>query len=401
MSTGLYHIVEDVLEKRDSLLELVEKHGTPFYALDMKALDASISSFLDAFNKEVASFRAYYALKLNHHPKVIARVVERGMGLDVGSVREIDLAVAAGCKDIMYFSPGKTRADLAHALKYSDMVTVNMDSFSELETLGSLTSASGLKIKAGVRVHVDLFGDWKKYGIPLERLGEFWDAAKRHPFIELEGIHFHTSRNKDASSYEDAISKIGLFIKLNFSVEDLRSIKYVDFGGGFEVSRSEGYYSSGDVKGVEGSYRVRESLEIAEYAQKIGDAIKKDLEPLIDAQYRAEPGRFICNNSMLIVARVADKNDESNIILDAGVNMVGWQRFEHEYFPLVNISMPAKSEISCRVWGNLCTTWDIWGYLCYADRLREGDVIVVPNQGALTYSLAQNFISSIPPVYEF
>jgi diaminopimelate decarboxylase len=82
------------------------------------------------------------------------------------------------------------------------------------------------------------------------------------------------------------------------------------------------------------------------------------------------------------------------------VNMVGWQRYEYEYFPLVNISHPSPNEINCNVWGNLCTTWDIWGYYCYASKFKEGDLIVVPNQGTLTYSLAQNFINKIPNVYK-
>ena len=103
---------------------------------------------------------------------------------------------------------------------------------------------------------------------------------------------------------------------------------------------------------------------------------------------------------MYIVLSVADKKNENNVVLNGGVNMVGCQRFEHEYFPLINISSPSKKEIRCNMWGNLCTTWDIWGYFCYASKLKENDVIIVPNQGALTYSLAQDFIQPIPPVYK-
>jgi diaminopimelate decarboxylase len=103
---------------------------------------------------------------------------------------------------------------------------------------------------------------------------------------------------------------------------------------------------------------------------------------------------------MHIVLSVVDIKDETNVILGGGVNMVGWQRFEYEYFPLINISSPSKKEIKCNMWGHLCTTWDIWGYFCYSGKFKKGDIIVVPNQGALTYSLAQNFIYSIPQVYK-
>lgn len=80
--------------------------------------------------------------------------------------------------------------------------------------------------------------------------------------------------------------------------------------------------------------------------------------------------------------------------------MVGWQRFEKEYFPLINITHSSKTEQKCRMWGNLCTTWDIWGYYYHGNKLEEKDIIVVPYQGALTYSLAQTFINNIPDVYK-
>ncbi|OGZ55222.1 MAG: hypothetical protein A3F85_03285 [Candidatus Ryanbacteria bacterium RIFCSPLOWO2_12_FULL_44_26] len=102
---------------------------------------------------------------------------------------------------------------------------------------------------------------------------------------------------------------------------------------------------------------------------------------------------------MHIVLSVADIKDKENCILNGGINMVGWQRFEKEYFPLVNVTHPNKAERRYRMWGNLCTTWDIWGYYYHGSKLQEKDVIVVPYQGALTYSLAQTFINDIPAVY--
>ena len=87
-------------------------------------------------------------------------------------------------------------------------------------------------------------------------------------------------------------------------------------------------------------------------------------------------------------------------ILDGGVNMVGWQRFEYEYFPVINLSEPSNREFEVNVWGNLCTTWDTWGYYMYGSGVSPGDCVVIPNQGALTYSLAQSFINKIPAVYK-
>lgn len=412
---SLFSVVRYILDREKEIKKLVLTHETPFYIFDKKALDESIDSFLSAFKREIPSFRAYYAVKINHHPSIVKRVVEKGMGIDVGSIRELDIAINAGCKDIVYFSPGKTMNDIAYALKYSDVIKINIDSFSELEKIGTLAQKYKRKIRVGVRIHTDTHGEWKKYGIYINDLKHFWNEANKYPYIKLEGIHFHMSRNKDATLYEMTIKELGLYLKKYFTKEELKSIKYVDFGGGFEVYQSEGFYPSktpmGNIIQTVNSYNgiktdfkepyyIREAIRIEEYAKNIGNAIRKYLTPiLVDVTYYSEPGRIICNGAMHIALSVADVKNKNNIILDGGVNMVGWQRFEYEYFPLVNISHPSKKELNCNMWGNLCTTWDIWGYYCYAKRIMENDIIIIPNQGALTYSLAQNFIQPIPPVY--
>ena len=179
---------------------------------------------------------------------------------------------------------------------------------------------------------------------------------------------------------------------------ELDKIKFIDFGGGFEP-----YLSEGQIVRKEGkwpSYSVTKTSKIEEYAKDIGEAIKKYLDPIVSVVYFAEPGRYICNSAMHIVLSVSDVKDDKNCILDGGVNMVGWQRFEFEYFPLINMTHRSDLERKVNMWGNLCTTWDIWGYHVYGGELLQGDVIVVPNQGALTYSLAQSFINEIPKVYK-
>ncbi len=412
---SLFHVIEDILKKSGPIKNLADKNKTPFYIFDQQALDDSVESFLQAFQKEIPSFKAYYALKINHHPLVVQRAVQKGMGLDVASSREIDIAIKAGCKDIIYFSPGKTDDDLLYALKYSEIITIQMDSLNELKKLGNLTNSNKKSIKAGVRIHTDKHGDWKKYGIHISELKSFFKKAEKYPFIELQGIHFHMSRNKDAGFYDDTIKELGEYLKDNFNSKELKKIKYINFGGGFEVHDSEGYYPQDTPQGniiqtanayngikttPDVPYYIREAVVLEQYAKKIGQAIRKYMEPILDVSYYSEPGRIIANNAMHIALSVVDVKNKDNVILDGGVNMVGWQRFECEYFPLINLSSPSKKEIKCKMWGSLCTTWDIWGYYCYTNKIKEGDIIIVPNQGALTYSLAQNFIQSIPSVYK-
>lgn len=396
VNTNLFDSLKPIIKNKDSIQKLVRKYGTPFYVFDEKTLLSSYKKLLDSFSQYLPKVKIYYPVKINHYSKLVDSLVSKGSGLDVASYREIDIAIESGCRDMVYFSPGKTEQDLVYALKYSDSLIINLDSFGELDRLGHLTENQNKNIKVGVRVHFDFSGGWKKYGIDINQLKDFFDRAKKYKNIDLIGIHLHESRNVNSNYYIQAIKTLALSLKNSFLTEELKRIKFIDLGGGFEVCNTEGRY----VNLKSRKYVVRKTYTIEEYARDIGKTIQKYLNPLLgDVTYFFEPGRFIVNNSMHIVLSVADVKDSKNVILDGGVNMVGWQRFESEYFPLINLSTSSKKEIRCNMWGNLCTTWDIWGYHCYAKDISRGDIIVVPNQGTLTYSLAQNFINKIPPVY--
>ena len=89
------------------------------------------------------------------------------------------------------------------------------------------------------------------------------------------------------------------------------------------------------------------------------------------------------------------------MITDAGTSAVGWERFETDYFPVLNLSRPAMTEKECLILGSLCTPHDVWGYRYFGKEIRQGDILMIPTQGAYTYSLRQKFIKAVPPVLSF
>jgi len=50
------------------------------------------------------------------------------------------------------------------------------------------------------------------------------------------------------------------------------------------------------------------------------------------------------------------------------------------------------------VLGSLCTPHDLWGYSYWGSGIEPGDVLLIPCQGAYTYSLRQEFIKPLPEV---
>jgi diaminopimelate decarboxylase len=95
---------------------------------------------------------------------------------------------------------------------------------------------------------------------------------------------------------------------------------------------------------------------------------------------------------------VVDKKEAEMVITDAGTNAVGWERFESDYFPVLNLTRPSLTEKKCNILGSLCTPHDIWGTQYFGHGIEQGDVLMIPTQGAYTYSLRQDFIKPLPKV---
>jgi len=102
---------------------------------------------------------------------------------------------------------------------------------------------------------------------------------------------------------------------------------------------------------------------------------------------------------MHILLTVVDKKAEDLVIVDGGTNIVGWERFETDYFPVINLSRPSLMERSSLIFGSLCTPHDVWGYGYFGDGIEPGDILMVPSQGAYTYSLRQSFIKPLAQVF--
>jgi diaminopimelate decarboxylase len=93
---------------------------------------------------------------------------------------------------------------------------------------------------------------------------------------------------------------------------------------------------------------------------------------------------------------VLERKGEDIAITDGATHAIGWERFESDYCPVINLSRPALTERPCYVLGSLCTPHDVWGYAYHGQDIQPGDVLLVPTQGAYTYSLRQHFIKPVP-----
>jgi diaminopimelate decarboxylase len=400
--------VGSFLKRAETFARTVNRHGTPLYVFEEAALRERAAQFAAAFRETLGDIRIFYAVKSNNHPVMVNSVVRCGLGLDVSSGLELELALGCDCPDIIFSGPGKTDKELQLAVRHPSKVTVLIDSFGELERLEKAAAGLQTQMKAGVRLTTDDRGLWRKFGIPLSRLDSFMQKAAGCPHVLLGGLQFHTSWNLDPGHQVDFIARLGQALQ-NLAPDRRELLKFIDIGGGYWPPQGEWLQWAGTSKG-----RLHQALlnisspstehyklpssPITTFAEKIGAAIQRHVEPYVDCRFYAEPGRWLCNDAMHILLTVVDKKSEDLVITDGGTNIIGWERFETDYFPVINLSRPSRSEHKCFVLGSLCTPHDVWGYGYFGKGIEPGDLLLIPNQGAYTYSLRQQFIKPLPEV---
>jgi diaminopimelate decarboxylase len=389
--------VKNFLNRRVEFLELAKKLGSPLYVLEPDILLERAKQFYEAFSKEIPDIKVYFAVKSNNCPDIAGTLVKAGLGLDVSSGEELKLAIDCNASDIIFSGPGKTDPELALAAAYRDRVTILIDSFGEIERLGRISRDLQSPLRAGVRLTTDERGLWRKFGIPLSELPRFISAVRSFDNISLKGLQFHTSWNMGPENQVAFIRQIGNVLR-NLSRQHRAMIEFIDIGGGFWPPAGEWLQSAGTPEGrlrhialpstqMEKHHYRFPALPINDFALRIGHAVREHIFPFVNCRICAEPGRWICNDAMHILLTVVDKKGDDIIITDAGTNAIGWERFEVDYSPVINISSPETVERQSYILGSLCTPHDVWGYGYWGSGIKQGDILLIPSQGAYTYSL--------------
>ncbi len=416
---GFKERFDHVKKLRPLLLAIAKKRGTPLYVFDKKEAQKNLQRLKKAFEKQGIPLQIFFAVKSNPYPGLLKTVIKEGEGLDVSSVRELTMALSTKPKHVIYTGPGKTRADFDFLLKHFPSATVNLESFREMELLSTLAKSARVTVKCGLRIRTRHQGEWNRFGLPLEDLKSFYTKARTLPNIRFCGIQFHVSLNETPKPYVQTLKTLGKYLSSHFSKKELQDFEFLDIGGGFYPESFEGTYPWNPEN--EMNYLSKRTLDrilkdkkqprycplavspIETFAHEIAQALKKEIFPAIPSvKIYAEPGRFIAHSCMHFLMTLVERRSTQSGITDGSGNMIGWEKYQFlNYAPLFNLThFDLKQEKPFVTFGSLCTQDDIWGYYLYGKKPVEGDIFLMPFQGAYTYTLAQNFIKDIPPVYD-
>ncbi|MEX1297788.1 MAG: decarboxylase [Desulfotignum sp.] len=382
--------VAPLFDQSQRYLDHVQTHGSPLYLVDSAKLAHQAARFKTAFESRLPKTRFYFAVKSNNMPEISRILTSKGFGLDVSSGLELSAALDLGADDIIFSGPGKTRDELMMAAAHPDRVTLLMDSVGECRRLMAILAEKKQSLSAGMRLNCQPEGLWQKFGILPNQVPSLIREILNHPFLSCTGIQFHSSWNLTPDRQKEIIRDSGALLE-QLPADFLAGCRFIDIGGGYWPESGEWLVSEDPLR----HYHLP-AAPLETFAHELSKALTDHVMPHVSTVICFEPGRWICHDAVHIIVQVIDKKMPDLVITDAGTNAVGWERFETDYFPVLNLTRPGLTERPCRILGSLCTPHDVWGYSFFGADIQEGDILMIPFQGAYTYSLRQSFIKPLP-----
>jgi len=371
------------------LADLAAAVGTPFYCYSSATLERHYRVFADAF-AETPGTLVCYSVKANSSLGVLATLTQLGAGMDVVSEGELRraLAVKVPPERIVFSGVGKTRAEMAFALK-TGIFAFNVESEPELRALSEVATELKRTARIAFRVNPDVDAKThhkiatgkadNKFGVPFAEAPSLYRLASELPFIETAGVHMHIgSQITDLAPFRNA------FALLKELVASLRAegfaISFVNLGGGLGIP-----------------YRNDQPAPPlpADYAKLVQEEVGG-----LGLRLLFEPGRMIAGNAGILVARVLYvKQGAAKIftIVDAAMNDLMRPTLYEAYHEILPVVEPASGTqtIVTDVAGPVCETGDFLALARELPELRAGDLIAVMTAGAYGAVLASEYNSRL------
>lgn len=230
--------MQELLGDPDACDHLLTKHGSPVNVHDFTALAAHAAELTDAAAEQGVSLRIFAARKANKTLALVDAARAAGLGLDVGSEREMLQALERGTApaDVVLTAAVKPESLIRAAV--SAGVLIVLDNLEEADSVAATARELGRTAPVAVRLAPvpganmapTRFGEastaWVRWASELSAAGV--DAP-----LTLTGVHFHLHGYAAATRAAALSEAVDL-------VDALRAhghrIGFIDIGGGIPMS---------------------------------------------------------------------------------------------------------------------------------------------------------------------
>ncbi|MFI9550583.1 hypothetical protein [Nonomuraea endophytica] len=366
---------------REHLAGLAREHGTPLYVFDLDRVRAQVAALRANLP---AGMGLLYSVKANPLPRICALLAELGLGAEVASPGELNVAREAGFdrRRILVNGPYK-HPDLLAARA----AMLSVDSVSELTQLAARGTPNPLLL----RLRPDFapacgipMGPASRFGIPTAELGEVAVVLREAP-LKVVGFHVYTGSQHLRAA--DAIANLRAAHALSSRAADVTGVvpRLLDLGGGFGIP-----------------YGPREPYPLD--LGPIGQALERIQARSPGVEIVLELGRHLVAEAGWYVTRVVAEqhyDGRVGVVVDGGTHhrpdLCGLD-LPRTSFPPVLLGPVRGPATKTDVVGCLCLPWDVLADDVLLPPVRVGDLLAFANSGAYGLSAApHSFISHPPP----
>lgn len=368
------------------VIELAREFGTPLYVFDDAHLRRRAREIRDAFCSRWRDSLILYATKAYYSPYIARIFKEAGLGIDVTSEGELEIARRVDVpRDHIYLhgnnkTPHEIRAALAMGVTH-----IIVDNLDEIELLARIADEMRvtphvlLRLAPAIDPHTHRYLATgiaeSKFGLPLAN-GDALRAAQlviRHsPHLTLTGLHVHIgSQIFELEPYRDAIRAILAFAhelqnEIGFELREL------DLGGGWGVAYTD--------------------EQVTVPVERVAETVIGEIENL---KLLFEPGRALIAQSAVALYTVGAAKDigvRTYVSVDGGMgDNVRPALYGAHYTARVANRMNDAATSRVAIAGRYCEQGDILIDQVALPPVRAGDLIAIPCAGAYQIPMASNY----------
>ena len=455
LSARLAPWMETLLADPKACEALLEEHGSPLNVHDFTTLTENADELAEVARRHGVDLKIFVARKANKTLGLVQAAHRAGLGLDLGSHRELAQVLDLGVPgdDVVVTAAIKPRPLLRLALDAGTMLV--LDNLDEATAVADEIAGAGTADAAEPSANGAAAADSTVHPIALRlaptpggrvgptRFGESaqtwlrWATSEdtAHDSLRIDGIHFHLH------GY-DPLARVQALAEALELVDALRaaghSPRFIDIGGGLPMSYLddaeewtdfwEAHDAQDSAPSISLTWRAEPLRQVYPYHQQVvrgqwldavlgaeaqtgagtgagtaaGTTVAEALRSR-DLELRCEPGRSMLDGCGLTLARVIQRTTTSDGIPLIGLEMNRTQcRSTSDDFlvdpVLVRTGGPASPPVDAFLVGAYC----IEAELILRRRLRFphgvgiGDVIALPNTAGYLMHILESASHQIP-----
>ena len=363
--------------------QLAEQFGTPLYVYSRATLERHWRAFDSALGEH--PHLICFAVKSCSNIGVLSVMAKLGSGFDIVSQGELERVLAAGGdpSKVVFSGVAKSREEIMRGLEVG-IRCFNVESLSELKHINLIAGEMGKIAPISLRVNPDVDAHThpyistglkeNKFGISADEARATYQFAATLPNVKITGMDCHIgSQLTELQPFLDATDRLVLLMEQ--LKQDGIKLQHLDLGGGLGVT----YHA-----------------EIAPHPSDYAKALLEKLKNYQELEIILEPGRAICANAGILVAKVQylKSNENRNFaITDTGMNDMIRPALYEAYMNIIEVDRTLVREKAVYdVVGPVCETSDFLGKQREL-AIAEGDFIAQRSAGAYGASMSSNYNS--------